>query len=48
MENNINVTPEVTPAERKPYATPTLADLGSFAEITQGAVNTGVDAVVYS
>lgn len=35
--------------ERKPYATPTLTDFGSFAEITQGSVGTaGTDNVIYS
>lgn len=47
MENN-TVSPEVTASERKPYTTPTLADLGSFAEITQGAVNVGADIGIYS
>lgn len=34
--------------ELKPYVTPTLSDLGSVAEITQGASGTGADAGFYS
>lgn len=38
-----------TQPERKPYSTPSLTDLGSFAEITQGAVGaSGADNVIYS
>ena len=32
----------------KPYTTPTLTDFGSFAEITQGAINVGADIGIYS
>ncbi len=39
---------ETTPSERKPYSTPMLTDFGSFAEITQGAINVGADIGIYS
>ena len=39
---------EAAQSERKPYSTPTLNDFGSFAEITQGAINTGPDIGIYS
>lgn len=42
------VAEEAAQTERKPYSTPTLTDLGSFAEITQGAVNIGPDIGIYS
>ncbi|HEX6099717.1 MAG TPA: lasso RiPP family leader peptide-containing protein [Thermoanaerobaculia bacterium] len=49
MDQPINATvAETMPAERKPYSTPTLTDFGSFAEITQGAVNVGADIGIYS
>lgn len=50
MDQTINaiVAEEVTQTERKPYSTPTLTDFGSFAEITQGAINTGTDIGIYS
>jgi hypothetical protein len=49
MDQPINATvAETMPAERKPYSTPTLTDFGSFAEITQGAINTGSDMTIYS
>jgi hypothetical protein len=40
---------DVGQSGRKPYATPALADLGSFAEITQGGVGPGVVEIgIYS
>jgi hypothetical protein len=49
MDQTINATvAETIAAERKPYSTPTLTDFGSFAEITQGAVNVGADIGIYS
>lgn len=51
MEHTLNHTTNEhgTPSERKPYVTPDLADLGSIAEITQGAAGeAGTDNVVYS
>ena len=45
---NAPETQEATQSERKPYSTPTLNDFGSFAEITQGAINVGADIGIYS
>jgi hypothetical protein len=43
--NNAPATEEI----KKDYATPTLTDFGSFAEITQGTfAGVGADNVVYS
>ena len=36
------------PVQRKPYVKPTLADLGSVAEITHGAAGVGGDIGIYS
>lgn len=47
MDQNLN-TPVTETADRKPYSTPTLTDFGSFAEITQGAINVGADIGIYS
>ena len=46
--DQISVTQETPQPERKPYTTPTLTDFGSFAEITQGAINVGADIGIYS
>ncbi|HVG24675.1 MAG TPA: lasso RiPP family leader peptide-containing protein [Thermoanaerobaculia bacterium] len=50
MEHTTEVLANVSTAqpERKPYSTPTLADFGSLAEITQGGAGTGTDNVIYS
>lgn len=50
MDHTINaiVAEDATQTERKLYSTPTLTDFGSFAEITQGAINTGSDIGIYS
>jgi hypothetical protein len=49
MDHTTNpVAQEATQSERKPYSTPTLTDFGSFAEITQGAINVGADIGIYS
>jgi hypothetical protein len=50
MDQNKNVPAiqETAQPERKPYSTPELTDLGSFAEITQGAINVGADIGIYS
>lgn len=45
---NAPVAQDTTAVDRKPYSTPTLSDFGSFAEITQGAINVGVDSAIYS
>ena len=47
MDQTLN-TPVAETAERKPYSTPMLTDFGSFAEITQGAINVGADIGIYS
>lgn len=49
MDQTLNTTASPETAERKPYATPTLTDFGSMAEITQGASGTATtDIGVYS
>lgn len=49
MDQNENkATTHDAQPERKPYSTPSLTDLGSFAEVTQGAVNVGADIGIYS
>jgi hypothetical protein len=43
------VEPQVTASGRQPYRTPELTDLGSVAEVTQGAVGAAAaDNVIYS
>ena len=48
MEQTNIIASEAAQSERKAYSTPTLTDFGSFAEITQGAINTGSDIGIYS
>lgn len=48
LETNRVEHPQESAAQRKPYATPIMTDFGSVAELTRGAVGSGVDAGIYS